>query len=563
MNTPNSYITKYENQTSETLIFAPITEKVSTLRLVTGDAPTGSFSSTIRCAYSVDGLVWSELMTEQQINLLIPTLTYNELYIKVDISVVPSTGAIATFFVLGAYLDGYPLTVERVELGSSQFVAPRLNGNLWRYQDQMSQYHDIRSVLNKSLSDSLGLRTTYFLTSNNGLNRTLKTYTVHNVVSVQDLNILIDDKNTPTNELDFDEYFSYYATFEAYIDKTEWATVFGSDTTPTPKDSFYLHPFSKMLTISKVIDERNFLDKSVCWKISLVKYSDDGAINTELADEIISDFSMFVDGAGINQSIPENIEYQNATGVNSTINNTELNEDTVMHNYHGVLIQRMEGLTAIRKALTHKGVLGVDWMYKTPNIDAQSLITKYDISKYKVDTHSINFWYETDTISDKLITRTEYDNKTVHELYLQKEGNIRFVVYNATNQKQEVYTPNITPMVSGQLYNIHINKSKSLITLTVSTYSNGLVTQQEKVHTSVLTDSPIDTLTFFGQQTTCIGHVQVTDSVIGKNDLLTHLFSSTHEVSVMRDDCSVVDEQNPNTSGLIDTFGFADGVVDC
>jgi hypothetical protein len=453
--------------------------------------------------------------------------------------------------------DGVEVCVTNVEfpISTAKVVNSVVNSNITRYHDDLEYMNNIRSVLNYTMSNNLGFDASYFRTSHEGVSKTLKTYTIHNVVENAEIKIIMEEDSTPTNETSFDEYMIYYGGVEIWIDKTEWEKNFSEP--PTPKDSLYIPFFNRRMTVSKVILERDFGDFGVSYKLNIVKHIEDGSVDTSSVDTLINDFSSYINGAGIYQEVDETKEFIDASNTDSSINDTEVTPDMINHNYHSLLTYREGDISVYENLLTKIGILGAHYFYRSPTTTDEKLLLNYNVSTFDTSRYSLSFWASFGTVEDCKIFKTFKEDNVTHVLSLKKEGNLSFEIFSGGNSIT-VQTLNQNPILPDVLYHYSINRTQSFVSITVSSYDTEtevLTTLQEYVGANAIADNTIDNVHFMcDSNIITLGMIKMNMTTIPKSEIENHIFKINHHSTIFVDDCKTLNTDSI-TSPSVNDFG--------
>jgi len=556
-----SFITFYENESVQIFTFLPLGGNVNTI-VSNFDGVVSEYDINVIYAYSIDGTTYSDYSTENVFNVIIQTLAYNKIHVRAQVSVKPKISTYNTIFFRSLLADGVPMCVEAVSFPKQNSVVHScLNANLWRYHDDLESVHEMRKALSYALSNNMGFDGHYFRTDNTGKNMTFKTYTIHNVTEDSKIKVIINAENTPKDDLHIDEFQMYYGGIKVFIDRTEWDNNFSAP--PTPKDSIWLPMFKRRMTVSKVVGDLDFMNRFVAYELSLIKYVDDASVNTERIDHITEDFGDYIDGAGIMQDVEETKEYIEASQADSSVQDSEVSKDMDNHNYHSLLRERISPLYAIRASIQHRGLMGVDWLYRSPELEADTTMLKYDVSNFDTSTYSLSFWASFSLIEDRTIYKTFRLGNLAHQFSLESGGNVSLEVFSGA-QSKKVFTTPTTPLVVGKYYNFHINKTQSHLTITISEYDKttaALLTIQEGVFVNSLSDNTINVLEFVcNKNPITLGMIKMNSKIVSKSNLLAHLFPINHFDNIFTDDSKIVQSNNNASPPLNDIIGLSDDV---
>lgn len=170
---------------------------------------------------------------------------------------------------------------------------------------------DCAILLQQQLSDQvicmLGIPIYYFRVDPIESSRDIvfKEYTMHNVVSVKQIKLMLQDGVLPSSNHKLTEFdFDWEIDWEVEISKTQFYTAFGDSAFPKANDFIYVPMMKRMWTVNSAYDERAdmLMWRSTTFKLALVKYSDSyNVVNPEGfdIDNFLSDMKVY------NPELPE------------------------------------------------------------------------------------------------------------------------------------------------------------------------------------------------------------------------------------------------------------------
>lgn len=170
---------------------------------------------------------------------------------------------------------------------------------------------DCAILLQQQLSDQvicmLGIPIYYFRVDPIESSRDIvfKEYTMHNVVSVKQIKLMLQDGVLPSSNHKLTEFdFDWEIDWEVEISKTQFYTVFGDKAFPKANDFIYVPMMKRMWTVNSAYDERAdmLMWRSTTFKLALVKYSDSyNVVNPEGfdIDNFLTDMNIY------NPELPE------------------------------------------------------------------------------------------------------------------------------------------------------------------------------------------------------------------------------------------------------------------
>lgn len=119
---------------------------------------------------------------------------------------------------------------------------------------------------------------------------TFKEYVMHNVESVKQIQLMIQDGQMPSSKPNFTEWdFDWDVDWDVEIGKTQFAKAFGDTAFPKQGDFIYVPMMKRMWDVNAAYDEKNegFMWRPTTWKLGLVKYTESTNIDTDGFDKMI------------------------------------------------------------------------------------------------------------------------------------------------------------------------------------------------------------------------------------------------------------------------------------
>lgn len=156
---------------------------------------------------------------------------------------------------------------------------------------------DCALLLQQQLADSIvcmfGIPVFYFKVDPKieSLDYTFKEYVLHNVSSVKQIKLMLQDGQLPSSNYRLTEFdFDWETDWETELSKTQFATAFGDTVIPNRNDFIYIPMMKRMWQVNAAYDEKNegLMWRSTTWKLSLVKYNDSTNVDA-------GDFSNIID----------------------------------------------------------------------------------------------------------------------------------------------------------------------------------------------------------------------------------------------------------------------------
>ena len=151
---------------------------------------------------------------------------------------------------------------------------------------------DLQRQLADGIICMLGIPVYYFrvLPDKETADYTFKEYVMHNVESVKQIKLMIQDGTMPSSKPQFSDFdFDWETDWEVELGKTEFARAFGDTAFPKQRDFIYIPMMQRMWEVNSAYDEKmdGLLWRSTTWKLGLVKWNEKTNVEQGDFDEII------------------------------------------------------------------------------------------------------------------------------------------------------------------------------------------------------------------------------------------------------------------------------------
>ena len=155
---------------------------------------------------------------------------------------------------------------------------------------------DCALLLQRQLSDSvicmLGIPVYYFRVKpqEETADYTFKEYVMHNVESVKQLKLMIQDGTMPSSKPQFTDLdFDWEVDWEVELSKTHFARAFGDTAFPKQRDFIYVPMMQRMWEVNSAYDEKNegLMWRSTTWKLGLIKWNEKTNVEQGSFDDFI------------------------------------------------------------------------------------------------------------------------------------------------------------------------------------------------------------------------------------------------------------------------------------
>ena len=240
---------------------------------------------TDNCLYSwsVDGVCWTSWTTYEnytKISKRLETDFYLRILVSCGLSDVVLNDCITT---------DYAISIDNSNIFLTDFCK---ESNLFQPYNNLDCAIQLQQQLSDSVVCMFGIPVYYFRAEpdRSTTDYTFKEYVLHNITSVKQIKLMIQDGAMPSSNPKLTEFdFDWETDWETEISKTQFATAFGDDAYPKYGDFIYIPMMHRMWDVNAAYDEKNegLMWRSTTWKLQLIKYSDSTAYNKSDFDELI------------------------------------------------------------------------------------------------------------------------------------------------------------------------------------------------------------------------------------------------------------------------------------
>lgn len=270
-----------------------------------------SYYCNFTVSYSTDGISFSNPIpysTDTTSNYYrIMNYLESDVYIRLyfEISMAPEVYESSTPSFSIINIDG--INYEGAGIDFNVILTSSLQNQLQWNANCIDPYAnlDCAILLQQQLSDQvicmLGIPIYYFRVDpiESSKDIVFKEYTMHNVVSVKQIKLMLQDGVLPSSNHKLTEFdFDWEIDWEVEISKTQFYTAFGDKAFPKANDFIYVPMMKRMWTVNSAYDERAdmLMWRSTTFKLALVKYSDSyNVVNPEGfdIDNFLSDMNVY------------------------------------------------------------------------------------------------------------------------------------------------------------------------------------------------------------------------------------------------------------------------------
>lgn len=172
------------------------------------------------------------------------------------------------------------------------FLENLCNQNLFNPYANLDCALNLQQQISDSIICMLGIPIYYFrvLPKEDTADYTFKEYVLHNVESVKQLKLMIQDGTMPSSKPQFSDLdFDWEIDWEVELGKTQFATAFGDTAFPKQRDFIYVPMMQRMWEVNSAYDEKNegLMWRSTTWKLGLIKWNEKTNIDYNDFDDLI------------------------------------------------------------------------------------------------------------------------------------------------------------------------------------------------------------------------------------------------------------------------------------
>lgn len=175
------------------------------------------------------------------------------------------------------------------------------NKNLFNPYDvgsMSSIYNELSSVVN----NTFGFLVRYFKTepNTNTKDYILHEYSLKNVVDAQDLKVLVNDNQLPTNDFQVNTLMiNYPETFEVHIVKSKFKELFGENAIPQENDYLWFQQanFNRVYEVSSVRNPDTYIYEASYWRVLLTPYQKRASVeygDDELGQSLLDETNLLI-----------------------------------------------------------------------------------------------------------------------------------------------------------------------------------------------------------------------------------------------------------------------------
>lgn len=259
-------------------------------------------------SWSADKICWSPWTTYENYLRITPNLE-SDFYLKIKFS-----GLFTDLIINGCKSTDYISSIDQTNIFLQEFCQ---SPNLF----QPYQGLDCALLLQRQMADSIicifGIPVYYVRIdpNENSKDYTFKEYVLHNVVDIKQMKLMLQDGRLPSSNPQLTELdFTWETDWEVELSKTQFGQAFGDTAFPKYRDLIWIPMMKRLWTVNSAYDEKSegLLYRSTTWKLRLIKYTEDTAIEQGGFESIIDNWTKNKYDEIFHQ--PEILEQERTTG---------------------------------------------------------------------------------------------------------------------------------------------------------------------------------------------------------------------------------------------------------
>lgn len=233
-------------------------------------------------SWSTDGVCWTS-WASYDTYLQIAKNIESDFYLRILIS-----SSIGKVFLNGMETKCYNICLYN----NNPFLEDFCSTNLFNPYMGLDCALQLQQQLADSVVCMLGIPIYYFrvLPKEDTADYTFKEYVMHNVTSVKQMKMMIEDGTMPSSKPQFSDIdFDWETDWNVELSKNAFATAFGDEAFPKQRDFIYVPMQNRMWEVNSAYDEKNegLMWHSTTWKLGLIKWNEKTNVEQGNFDELI------------------------------------------------------------------------------------------------------------------------------------------------------------------------------------------------------------------------------------------------------------------------------------
>lgn len=234
-------------------------------------------------SWSVDGVCWTSWSTYDVYKSIRNNID-SDFYLRIRF-----VGSIGSVLVNGLLNNCYNISLDSTSSFLTDFCG---DPNLFQPYNNLDCALQLQSQLSDSVICMLGIPVYYVKVSprEDTKDYTFKDFILHDVESIKQLKLMLQDGALPSSNPRLTEFdFDWDVDWNVEISKNQFAAAFGDTSFPKQRDFVYVPLMGRLWQVNAAYDEKaeGLMWRSTTWKLALVKYNENTAIENGGYDEMI------------------------------------------------------------------------------------------------------------------------------------------------------------------------------------------------------------------------------------------------------------------------------------
>lgn len=226
-------------------------------------------------SWSADGICWSPWAAYRDFLRITPLLE-SDFYLRIR-----SSRKIDAVLVGGCLINDWSMSLDQTNIFLQDFCS---SPSLF----QPYQGMDCALLLQKQLADQVvcifGIPIYYVVVDPDAdsADYTFKEYVLHGVKDIKQIKLMLEDGRLPSSNPTLGELdFTWESDWGVELSKTQFGKAFGDTAFPKRRDLVWVPMMKRLWMVNSAYDEKaeGLLYRSTTWKLSLIKYTEDTAID--------------------------------------------------------------------------------------------------------------------------------------------------------------------------------------------------------------------------------------------------------------------------------------------
>lgn len=285
--------------------------------------------------------------------------------------------------ILNVWFNNKPIEIITQYVINATGITLPHKQQLWNPYANMDAAESINAQASLAINHMFGHWVYYFKTEpdEDTKNVTLKSYTLHNVVSMKKIKVSVPNNNFPDSRNIYSEWgIQLPDEFKIHILNDTFQRAFGPDSYPHSHDYLYFPLTGIMYEVNSFFENKNFMYRPLWNEVIVVRYEDDKIVQKNEFEEDTFDYVELTEPGGL--TVEEAIESQEADP-------NYLNMDLL--EYFRLKMHKQTEIVNFELVCNRLKLF--DNMYLFAAVPQDSIGVSFDCKKTLLDNISINFWF--------------------------------------------------------------------------------------------------------------------------------------------------------------------------